>query len=62
MKIISKKYCQDMVTFVEQISIKFGSFYVIKMNLVHTVLYTCTLKYWWKSLHWQIFKRLNIHR
>jgi len=27
-----------MNNFVEQISIKFGGFYLIKMNLVHTVL------------------------
>jgi len=38
MKIMSKKYWQDMKTFVEQISIKFGGFYIIKMNLVQTVL------------------------
>jgi len=29
---------QDMKNFVEQISIKFGGFYIIKMNLVQTVL------------------------
>jgi len=39
MKIIYKKYWQDMENFVEQISIKFGDFYLIKMNLVQTVLY-----------------------
>jgi len=38
MKIISKKYWQGMKNFVEQISIKFGGFYLIKMNLVETVL------------------------
>jgi len=33
MKMISKKYCQNMKNFVEQISIKFGGFiYLIKMN------------------------------
>jgi len=31
MKIISKKYWQDMKNFIEQISIKFGGFYLIKM-------------------------------
>jgi len=34
MEIISKKYCQDMDNFVEQISIKFGRFYQIKRNMV----------------------------
>jgi len=38
MKIISKKYWQDMRNFVEQISIKIGGLYLIKMNLVQTVL------------------------
>jgi len=38
MKIVGKKYWQVMKNFVEQISIKFGSFYLIKMNLVQTVL------------------------
>jgi len=38
MKIISKKYWQDMKNFVEQISIKFGGFYLNKMNLVQIVL------------------------
>jgi len=38
MKIISNNYWQDMKSFVEQISIKFGSFYLINMNLVQTVL------------------------
>jgi len=33
MKIIRKKYWQGMKNFVEQISIKFGGFYSIKMNL-----------------------------
>jgi len=33
MKIINKKYWQDMKKFVEQISIKFEDFYLIKMNL-----------------------------
>jgi len=32
MKIISKKYWQDMKNFIEQISIRFGGFCVIKMN------------------------------
>jgi len=35
MKIISKKYTKNLV---EQISIEFGGFYLIKMNLVQTVL------------------------
>jgi len=38
MKIISKKYWQNIKIFVEQISIKFGGFYLIKINLVQTVL------------------------
>jgi len=38
MKIISKKYWQDMKYIVEQISRKFGGFYWIKINLVQTVL------------------------
>jgi len=37
-KLISKKYWQDIKSFVEQISIKFRGFYLIKMNLVQTVL------------------------
>jgi len=36
MKIISPKYWQDMKNFVEQISKKFGGFYIIKTNLVQT--------------------------
>jgi len=44
--IISKKYWQDIKNFDEQISIKFGEFYLIKMNLVQTVLQTSTLKCW----------------
>jgi len=38
MEIISKKYWQDMKNFVEQISIKYRGFYLIKMNLVQTML------------------------
>jgi len=38
MKIISKKYRQDMKKNFEQIFIKFGGFYLIKMYLVQTVL------------------------
>jgi len=38
MKIISKKYLQDIRNFVEQISIKFGDVYLNKTNLVQTVL------------------------
>jgi len=38
MKIIRKKYWQDMKNFVKQILIKFGGFYLKKMNLVQTVL------------------------
>jgi len=38
MKIISNNYWQDMKNFVEQISKKFRGFYLIKMNLVQTVL------------------------
>jgi len=51
MKLISKKYWQAMKNFVslesheKQISIKFGGFYLIKMNLVQTVLWTSTLKW-----------------
>jgi len=38
-KIISKKYWQGMKNLVQQISIKFGDFYLNKgMNLVQTVL------------------------
>jgi len=46
MKIISKMYRQDMKNFTEHIS-KFGRFlqYLIKMNLVQTVLQTSTLKH-----------------
>jgi len=55
MKITSKKYRYDMKN-VEQISIKFGGFYLIKMSLVQTVLWTSTSKYRW------IFKRLNLGR
>jgi len=45
MKIISKKYWQDIKNFVEQISIQFRDFYLIKMNLVQIVLKTSTSKY-----------------
>jgi len=38
MKIISKKYWQDMKKLLEQIAVKFGSFYLIMTNLVQTVL------------------------
>jgi len=38
MKTISKKYWQEMKNFVEQISIKFGGFYFIMMNMFQTVL------------------------
>jgi len=38
MKIISKMYWPYVKNFVEQISIKFGRFYFMKMNLVQTVL------------------------
>jgi len=34
MKVISKKYWQDMKNFVEQISMKFRGFYLIEMNVV----------------------------
>jgi len=37
-EIISKKYWQDMKNFVEQISTKFGGFYLIKTSIVQTVL------------------------
>jgi len=37
-KIISKKYWQDMKNFAKQILIKLGGFYLIKMNLIQTVL------------------------
>jgi len=46
--------------FVEQISIKFEGFYLIKMNLVQTVLQTSTPKYRWKFVYRPIFKRLKI--
>jgi len=35
-KIISKKYWQDVKNFVEQILIKFRGFYLIKLVLFHT--------------------------
>jgi len=38
MKIISKKYWQDKKNFTEQISIKFGGLYYVKINLVQNVL------------------------
>jgi len=38
MKIISKKYWQGMKKFVGQILIKFWGFYLIRLNLVQTVL------------------------
>jgi len=41
-------YWQDMKNFIEQIPIKYGGIYVIKMNLVQTVLSTSTLKYRWE--------------
>jgi len=37
MKIISKKYWQDMTNFVEQISIKFEVFFLVLMNLLRIV-------------------------
>jgi len=40
-------YWQDMKNLVEQIPIKFKGFYVIKMNLVQTVLSRSTPKYRW---------------
>jgi len=51
MKIIRKSIVdmnerQDMKDFVEQISKKFGSFHLIKNNLVQTGLKTSTPKYW----------------
>jgi len=49
MKIISKKYWQDMKNFVEPISVKFGGFYLINMNLVQSVLQTSTSKFRWNS-------------
>jgi len=49
-----------MKNFVEQISIKFIGFYVIKMNLVQSVLSTRTPKYRCKFVHRPIFKRSNI--
>jgi len=45
MKLISKKYWQDMKNFVEKISTKFTDFYLNKMNFVQTVLESRTLKY-----------------
>jgi len=46
MKIVRKKYWQDMKNFVKRISIpvKFGGFYLINMNLVQTVQRTSTPK------------------
>jgi len=38
MKFISKKYWQGMENSVEQISIKFWGFYIIKRNLLQTVM------------------------
>jgi len=35
---LNAAYWQDVKNFVEQISIKLGGFYLIKMNLVQTVL------------------------
>jgi len=49
-----------MTNFVEQIPIKFGGFYVIKMNLVQTVLSANTLKYLSKFVYRPILKRSNI--
>jgi len=42
MKIIIKKYWQDMKNFVEKISIKIEGFYLINMNLVQTLQYKHT--------------------
>jgi len=62
MKIISKKYWQNMKNFVQQISIKFAGFYLNRMNLVQTVLQTITPKYRWKFVYRPIIKRSNIDR
>jgi len=54
-----------MKNFVEQILKKFGGFYLIKMNLVPTVLYTSTPKYRWKfriSADSQTVKYRSIYR
>jgi len=48
-----------MKNFVEQILIKFGSFHVIKMDLVPTVLSTSTPKYRWKFVYQPIFKKVK---
>jgi len=42
---------QDTKNFSEQISMKSGCFYVIKMNLVQIVLSTNTPKYRWKLVY-----------
>jgi len=44
-------YWQDMKNFVEQISMKFGDFYAIEMNLVQIVLPTSTTKYRWEFVY-----------
>jgi len=46
-----------MKKIVKQIPIKFGGFYVIKRNLVQTVLSTSIPKYRWKFVYRPIFKR-----
>jgi len=45
LKIHSKKYWQDVKSFVNQISLKFRNFHLIKMNLVQIVLQTSASKY-----------------
>jgi len=51
-----------MKTFDEQISTKFGGFYLNKMNLVRTMLLLNTPKYRWIFVYRPIFKRSNIGR
>jgi len=48
-----------MNIFFEEISIKFGGFYVIKMNTVYDTncAVDSTPKYWWKFVYRPIFKR-----
>jgi len=45
-----------MKNFIEQISKKIRDFYLIKINLVQTVLWTSTPKYRWKFVYRSIFK------
>jgi len=52
---------QDMKNFIEQILIKFGSFYVIKMNFVQTMPSTSIINIGGNSYR-PIFKRSKHHR